>query len=123
MKDCNSCGKCCIKYSNGGLSASADEIALWDLVRPELSQYVQDGKIWIDPDTGKQIELCPWLRKDLDQAQYTCDIYYDRPEDCRVYPANIEDMINDECEMLEARDLTNPKQAQKDLAKIMVTSE
>ena len=122
MKDCNSCGKCCIKYSNGGLSASADEVALWDLLRPDISRYVQNEKIWMDPDTGKQIELCPWLRKDPDQVQYSCDIYYDRPEDCRVYPASIKDMINDDCEMLEARDLTNPKQAQKKLEKIMETS-
>ena len=123
MKDCNSCGKCCIKYSNGGLSASANEIALWDLLRPDISRYVQNGKIWIDPDTGKQIELCPWLRKEPNQIQYTCDIYYDRPEDCRVYPANIDDMVSDECEMLEVGDLGNPKQAQEDLDKIMISSE
>lgn len=122
MKDCNSCGKCCIKYSNGALSASTEEIALWDLLRPDISRYVQDGKIWMDPITGKQIELCPWLRKDPDQEKYSCDIYYDRPEDCRVYPANIEDMINDECEMLEAGDLTDLKQAQSKLDKIMEAS-
>lgn len=123
MKDCNSCGKCCIKYSNGGLTASADEIAIWDLLRPDISRYVNNGNIWMDPDTGKQIELCPWLRKEPNQDRYTCDIYYDRPEDCRVYPANIKDMINDECEMLEARDLQNPKQAQKDLLRIIQTNK
>ncbi|HHJ18661.1 MAG TPA: YkgJ family cysteine cluster protein, partial [Gammaproteobacteria bacterium] len=26
MKECNQCGKCCIKYSDGGLSASSSEI-------------------------------------------------------------------------------------------------
>jgi hypothetical protein len=31
-------------------------------------------------------------------------------------------MIADECEMLEVKDLTNPKQAQKSLDKIMVDS-
>ena len=123
MKDCNSCGKCCIKYGNGGLSASADEIAVWDLLRPDISRYVKHEKIWVHPDTGKQLEFCPWLRKDPNQARYTCDIYHDRPEDCKIYPANIEDMINDECEMLEARDLDNPNQARQHLIEIMKTSE
>jgi len=31
-------------------------------------------------------------------------------------------MINDECEMLEAKDLAKPKQAQKTLNKLMVDS-
>ena len=69
----------------------------------------------MDPDTGKQIELCPWLRKLPNQDKFMCDIYYDRPDDCRIYPARIEDMVKDGCEMLEKQDLANPKQAQKTL--------
>jgi len=34
----------------------------------------------------------------------------------------IEQMIADDCEMLEVKDLRNPKQAQKDLDKLMVDS-
>lgn len=122
MKDCNQCGKCCIKYSNGGLSASASEIELWDVFRPKIRAYVRDGKIWMDPKSGEQLELCPWLRKASNQDLYTCDIYYDRPEDCRSYPASITEMIGDECEMLEVKDIANPKQAQKDLDKLMADS-
>lgn len=127
MKNCNSCGKCCIKYSNGGLSASAEDLELWEEYRPDISRYVADQKIWMNPETGEQIERCPFLReesgKSSKQTLYTCDIYYDRPEDCRVYPATITDMIKDECEMLETRDLTNLKQAQRELNKIMIVSE
>jgi len=126
VKDCNQCGKCCIKYSNGGLSASASEIELWDVFRPDIYQYVRNGKIWVDPVTGKQIELCPWLRKERNEASgkelYTCDIYYDRPEDCKHYPVTIEQMINDDCEMLEPQDLAKPKQAQKTLDTLMFDS-
>ncbi len=122
MKDCNQCGKCCTKYSNGGLSASSSEIELWEVFRPEVANYVRDGKIWMDPDTGKQLELCPWLRKLPDQEKYICDIYYDRPDDCKHYPVTIEQMINDDCEMLEAKDLSKPKQAQKVLDKLMADS-
>ena len=91
----------------------------------------------MSPDTGKQLELCPWLRelsdeklpdqkvpdqKLPDQKKYTCDIYYDRPGDCRYYPVSIEQMMEDDCEMLEAKDLLNPKQAQKTLDMLMADS-
>ncbi len=115
MKECNQCGKCCIKYSNGGLSASDEDIDFWESTRPDISRYVRNGKIWMDPESGKQIELCPWLRKQPNQISFSCAIYFDRPEDCRVYPARVSDMINDECEMLEAKDFTDIQLAQKDL--------
>ena len=76
----------------------------------------------MDPDTGNQLELCPWLRKLPNENKYTCDIYYDRPDDCKFYPVTIEDMIKDECEMLEARDLKDPMQAQKTLDELMSDS-
>lgn len=76
----------------------------------------------MDPKTGAQIELCPWLRKAPNQNIYTCDIYHDRPEDCRHYPVTIEHMIEDECEMLEIKDLSDRKQAQKKLDALMADS-
>jgi Fe-S-cluster containining protein len=122
VKECNQCGKCCTKYGNGGLSVSEDEIKFWDIFRPEIYDYVNDGKIWMDPVTGKQLERCPWLRKQPNQNIYTCDIYYDRPDDCKYYPVTIEQMIRDECEMIETRDLASPTQAQKTLDKLMIDS-
>nr|CAA6814463.1 MAG: Unknown protein [uncultured Thiotrichaceae bacterium] len=122
MKACNSCGKCCIKYGNGRLSTSAEEIDLWEAFRPDVREYVRNGEIWIDPETGKLLELCPWLLKDSDKPVYTCDIYYDRPEDCRYYPVTIEQMVKDDCEMLDAKDLIKPKQAQAALDKLMADS-
>ena len=122
MKECNQCGKCCTKYSDGGLSASASEIEYWENFRPDIYSYVSGGNIWISPDTGEQIKLCPWLRKLPNQNRYMCDIYYDRPDDCKYYPVTIEEMIKDECEMLEVQDLSNPKQAQRILDKLMADS-
>ena len=119
MKECNQCGKCCVNYSNGGLSASPSEIDYWETHRPDIYCYVRDGNIWVNPDTGEQLIRCPWLKKLPDQNKYTCTIYLDRPDDCKFYPASIEDMVKDECEMLEPHDLTNPKQAQKALNIIM----
>ncbi len=125
MKSCNSCGKCCIKYSNGALSASQAEIEMWELFNPDIAEYVRDGEIWADPNSGKLFELCPFLRKTTDVksvVRYTCDIYYDRPDDCKYYPSHVQEMINDECEMIEAIDLVDLKKAQQALDIIMIDS-
>jgi hypothetical protein len=142
MKDCNQCGKCCIKYGNGGLSASASEVEFWETFRPNIYEYVDEGNIWVSPDTGKQLERCPWLRQvpssdkngqdktSQDKSsrykachiKYTCYIYNDRPDDCKHYPVTVQQMVADECEMIELRDLDNPKQAQTALDKLMIDS-
>ena len=122
MKECNSCGKCCIKYSNGQLSASADEIEYWDIFRPDIAEYVNNSKLWVNPKTNQLIELCPWLKQAPDTKQYHCKIYHDRPEDCKTYPSTIDEMIRDECEMLEDKDIKNQRQAQRDLDLIMIDS-
>jgi len=122
VKECNQCGKCCTLYGNGGLSASDVEIDWWETYRPDISDYVNGGKIWISPVTGKQMVRCPWLRKLPNQNKFICRIYYDRPDDCRHYPVTIEQMINDDCEMLEARDLVDSKRAQRTLDNLMADS-
>ena len=127
MKACTQCGKCCTKYSNGGLSATPEEIDMWELFRPDIAEYVRNGKIWMDPESGKQIDLCPFLRiapkpSATNQPIYTCDIYHDRPEDCRFYPVTVKQMLDDKCEMIEIKDLTDLKQAQKTLNTLMADS-
>ena len=122
MKDCNQCGKCCINYSDGGLSATESEIDYWENFKPAIAAYVSAGKIWMDPTTGKQLQRCPWLSQLPNEDKYICDIYFDRPEDCKHYPVTIDQMIKDDCEMLEKRDLTNIKSAQKTLDVLMIDS-
>ena len=94
----------------------------WEVFRPEIAEYVSKGNIWMSPETGKPIELCPWLTKQPDSNIYTCDIYFDRPDDCRYYPVTIAEMIKDECEMLEPHDLKDPKKAQQRVDIIMADS-
>ena len=122
MKDCNQCGKCCVLYSDGGLSASVSDLERWETYRPDISEYVSSGKIWISPVTGKQMVRCPWLRKLPKQNKYICRIYFDRPDDCKYYPVTIDQMLRDECEMLEPRDLANPEHAQTTLDNLMADS-
>ncbi|WP_111978585.1 YkgJ family cysteine cluster protein [Algibacillus agarilyticus] len=127
MKDCNQCGKCCIKYGDGALAATQEEIDLWEIFNPEIFEYVKNGQIWFDPKSGQKLTRCPFLElepKKTPQApnKYTCSIYLDRPEDCRHYPSLIDEMVRDECEMIEVIDLDNPKRAQVKLDKLMAGS-
>ena len=117
MKDCNQCGKCCIKYGGGDLSATKEEVDLWEIFNPEIFKFVKDNEIWFDPESGSRLTRCPFLelapKKGFRAPNiYTCSIYSNRPEDCRHYPSQISEMIRDECEMIEAIDLENPKRAQ-----------
>ena len=75
----------------------------------------------MDPDTGQQLTRCPWLT-DLPENKYGCSIYHDRPDDCRYYPVEIAQMVKDECEMLELKDITDHKSAQHKLDQIMSDS-
>lgn len=104
------------------MSASQSEIELWEIFKPDIYQYASNGKIWVDPKTGEQIKRCPWLRKRPNQEKYTCDIYDDHPEDCRLDPTSIEEVEWGECEMLEPGDLKDKKQAQINLDKLMEDS-
>jgi Fe-S-cluster containining protein len=127
MKECTQCGKCCLLYSDGGLSASAEEVEAWETFNPAIAKYVVDGKIWMDPDTGEQLTRCPWLEllpadSTSGPDKYGCRIYQDRPEDCRHYPTSIAEMVRDGCEMIEVRDLDAPEQAQKTLDQLMSDS-
>ncbi len=124
MKDCNQCGKCCIKYGDGALSATKEEIDLWEIFQPEIYKFVKNYEIWFDPETGTRLRRCPFLevapKTDTHASnKYTCSIYLNRPEDCRHYPSLIPEMIRDECEMIEAIDLKNLKHAQRKLDALM----
>jgi len=127
MKDCNQCGKCCIKYGGGDLSATKEEIDLWEIFNPEIFEYVKDEAIWFDPKSGAKLTTCPFLEivpktNTLAPNSYTCSIYLDRPDDCRQYPSLASEMIRDECEMIEAKDLAEPKQSQIKLDLLMKDS-
>jgi len=122
MKDCNQCGKCCTNYGGGNLSVTAEEIDWWETYSPEIARYVSGGKIWVSPVTGETMARCPWLRKLPNRDKYICRIYYNRPNDCKYYPVDIEQMVRDDCEMLEAHDLANPKKAQTALDRLMSDS-
>ena len=127
MKECNQCGKCCLQYSDGGLSTTAEEIESWEIFNPAIAEYAVNGKIWMDPVGGEQLTCCPWLevlpgRPGSGAIKYGCRIYQDRPQDCRHYPVSIADMVRDDCEMIENCDIEAPKEAQVTLDQLMADS-
>ena len=91
-----------------------------------LPEYVHNGEIWGDPKSGKLLERCPFLRLEenhkTSRVKYSCDIYYDRPDDCKYYPSNVQEMILDGCEMIEEVDLKDLKKSQAKLELIMTDS-
>jgi len=76
----------------------------------------------MDPESGERLKVCPWLEKVENSDSYSCQIYLDRPEDCKHYPVDIAQMVKDDCEMLEASDLNDPAKAQRRLDVIMSDS-
>lgn len=125
MKDCNQCGKCCIKYGGGDLAVSRQEIKLWELFNPEIYKYVRGEEIWFDPHSGEKLKRCPFLQEETNLAhklRYTCSVYLNRPEDCRHYPTSISEMLADDCEMLDATDISDPDAAQRKLDLLMIDS-
>ncbi len=127
MKDCNQCGKCCIKYGGSDLSATKEEIDLWEIYQPNLFKFVKNNEIWFNPETGSRLKRCPFLMLAPKTSssipnKYTCSIYLNRPEDCRHYPSLVSEMIRDECEMIEVIDLKSQKRAQIKLDLLMKDS-
>lgn len=122
MKDCNQCGRCCTRYGGGDLSASAEDIEHWAEFRPDVHRYVDAGRIWVDPTSGQVLDHCPWLTQPGDDGKFICSIYDQRPEDCRLYPVRIDDMYQDGCEMLEKKDLSDLRRAQRRLDELMADS-
>jgi len=90
VKDCNQCGKCCLQYGATGLSVSSEQLQYWQSFRPDIYRFVQNGDIWVDPETGLKVERCPWLSNKPNQQKLTCGIYEDRPDDCRYYPSTVQ---------------------------------
>ncbi len=125
MKDCNQCGKCCIKYGGGDLAVTQQEIDQWEQFNPDIFAYVRNNEIWFDPISGARLQRCPFLEISPKKHnhlpdKYTCSIYLNRPDDCRQYPTLINEMVRDECEMIDTRDLKNPVKAQAELDLLMI---
>ncbi len=98
---CKQCGNCCLNLNDAfQTSVSDEEIALWEIKgRYDILEWVDSipigdehhiHDIWIDPETGDDVDRCPWLRKLPNQDKYICRIQDVKPEHCRNYPKSKE---------------------------------
>lgn len=95
--NCHCCGHCClmlIDAYNG--CVSDDDLQRWKLqgredilawiVTLDLGPGNQLHTAWVDPETGEDVERCPWLLDMLNNKGYLCGIESIKPDHCRAYP-------------------------------------
>lgn len=83
---CLCCGECCESFG-GHLNASSADLERWrSQGREDLLRRVNRlGWIWVDPETGRLEERCPFILR-LDGDTAICGIQQTKPDICRDYP-------------------------------------
>lgn len=94
---CEQCGHCCLDLNAFATCASEDDIRRWEAAgRDDILAWVcrmQLGDsfiydIWMDPETGEDVDRCPWLQELPDARKYVCGIQDVKPDICRDYPVS-----------------------------------
>jgi len=105
---CIQCGNCCRNLFDAyATSVDKDEINRWRVQeRWDILQWVEIydftgeaafGDIWISPNTGDEVNRCPWLRKLPKQENYKCRIHDTKPAHCRNYPKSKKHALTTGC--------------------------
>ena len=84
--ECRGCGMCC-EACGDTLAAEGSDLARWRREGREdlLCRVGEGGALWIDPETGEDLDHCPFLvRTAPDEAR--CSIHDTKPDMCRAYP-------------------------------------
>jgi hypothetical protein len=66
-------------------------------------------RIWIDPDTGRPADVCPWLIRVPGSHLYKCGIHEEKPEICRLYPGSRKHAVMTGCRGFEKAGLRQSK--------------
>lgn len=94
---CRCCGNCCRNLADAynGCVSDADLRRWRERGRSDLTSLVQTLDLgpgnrlhlaWIDPETGENVERCPWLLERPDGKGTLCAIEEVKPDHCRAYP-------------------------------------
>ena len=97
--ECKQCGKCCRNLLDAYVtSVDEDDINIWErkgrtdilerIVIIPLGEDLAIYDIWFDPDTGEELDQCPWLEKIPGTDKYICLIHDVKPRHCREYPTS-----------------------------------
>lgn len=105
---CTQCGNCCRDLSDAfQTTVDTEDITRWRSEgRWDILQWVEIydfageevfGDIWISPNTGDDVNRCPWLRKLPRQEKYKCRIQNTKPTHCRNYPKSKKHALTTGC--------------------------
>ena len=67
-----------------------------------LGDVVVAYDVWLDPETGEDVDRCPWLQELTDTGKYSCGIHDVKPDICRDYPVSREHAERTGCPGLAA---------------------
>ena len=94
---CRQCGDCC-KFLDYHDALTPEDIGLWEgLGRQDILDRVRvshkaDGttayRIWVEPQSLKLAEQCPFLKHLADENRWICRIHDVKPGICRDYPVS-----------------------------------
>ncbi len=96
---CRRCGHCCLNLVDAYRGCvSDDDLERWRIAgRTDVLAWISTldlgrGNLlhlaWIDPETGEEVDRCPWLLDAGTDGGYGCGINDVKPQFCRDYPAH-----------------------------------
>jgi Fe-S-cluster containining protein len=126
--NCHGCGHCClmlIDAYNG--CVSDDDLLRWKLQgRDDILAWVETLDLgpgnqlhtaWVNPETGEDVERCPWLLDMLNGKGYLCGIEPIKPDHCRAYPEHQKHAESTNCQGYNktyVAPVETPKEGQQD---------
>ncbi|WP_020676348.1 YkgJ family cysteine cluster protein [Geopsychrobacter electrodiphilus] len=95
--NCHCCGNCCLMLVDAynGCVSNADMKRWQKQGRDDLLAWIETLDLgpgnqlhtaWIHPETGDDVERCPWLLYRINASGYLCGIEATKPDHCRAYP-------------------------------------
>jgi len=118
---CCCCGHCCLNLPDAynGCVSDADLERWRRMGRSDLLARVKTLDLgpgnplhiaWLDPDTGEDVERCPWLLDRIDRRGYLCGIDNIKPDHCRNYPEHRQHAESTGCSGYQGnRPIDNPQ--------------
>ncbi|HEX9777125.1 MAG TPA: YkgJ family cysteine cluster protein [Geopsychrobacteraceae bacterium] len=95
--NCTLCGHCCLHLVDAYQGCVSDaDLQRWQAAgREDLLAWVETldlghdnllHMVWVHPETGDNVERCPWLLDMLGGQGHLCGIDAVKPDYCRAYP-------------------------------------
>lgn len=104
MHVCEQCGLCCERHGHE-ITISLSDLMRWrEEKREDILSFVRTIEYkdeifgirnWIDSETGKKLDFCPFLMKN-----FLCAIHDTKPDHCRMYPDRYYPFIR-QCERMK----------------------